>query len=258
MTSTPASTRSGYRPSLGSGTRRMNFSSASPPATPMAAPTAICSDELGRDVPADRAGAAARREQRHQQRDPDRVVGAGLAFQQDARCARRSRGGPSTENTTAGSVGGHAPCPAAAPAASPARTTKCAATAAAAAVTNVPATPTTAIAAGRGAEPPPADVHPAVEQDDRQRHGDDPRDRGELQQRHPRPQLRRHARADEEEGGSRDAQPRAQPVREHRAGSHEADHQDDEPELVGACHWRLIAGRGKRSHFPHLTGLSSG
>src|SRR3984957_6372656 len=43
MTSKPARTRGEYRPSLGSGTRRMNASSASPPATPTATPIVICS-----------------------------------------------------------------------------------------------------------------------------------------------------------------------------------------------------------------------
>ena len=58
--SAQASVRSGYRPSPGSGTRRMNHSSARPPATPTAAPTRHLQHELGPDV-AERARGSGRR-----------------------------------------------------------------------------------------------------------------------------------------------------------------------------------------------------
>lgn len=48
----PASIRSGYRPSLGSGTLRMNHFSASPAPTPTAAPISICSAKTNATRPA--------------------------------------------------------------------------------------------------------------------------------------------------------------------------------------------------------------
>ena len=76
MTSTPASTRGEYKPSLGSGTRRMNCSSARPPATPMAVPTAICSTNSVTTCQTTDPALPCAASKRGEQRDPHRVVGA--------------------------------------------------------------------------------------------------------------------------------------------------------------------------------------
>jgi len=141
MTRAPASTRSGYRPSLGSGTRRMNPTSSAPPTAPTAAPTASCTRNAAAMLPAacrPAAGPAA-------SRLANRAIPTGsLAPDSPSRMvplrpatSRR----PSTENITAGSVGASAVPSSNADHQS--RSNRAwASTAKAAAVTNVPATPT--------------------------------------------------------------------------------------------------------------------
>ncbi len=140
MTRTPARTRGEYRPSLGSGTRRMNASRARPPATPTATPTAICSANSAATcqatlpAPPWAASSAASRAMVTGSLAPDSPSSS-----TPVRPAISRR--PNTENTTAGSV---------AATAVPTSRARCqlmpatyrAATAVPAAVTSVPATPT--------------------------------------------------------------------------------------------------------------------
>ena len=145
---------------------------------------------------------------------------------------------PNTENTTAGSV---------AATAVPTSRARCqlmpatyrAATAVPAAVTSVPAVPVQMMARRGGAEPLPADVHAAVEQDDRERHRDDPLHGLHRQRRGARPELRRDDGRDEEERGRRHPEPRAEPVGQHGRGPGQPDHQDDEAELGLPAHRRV-------------------
>ena len=144
-TSTLARVRSGYRPSLGSETRRMNHSRARPPTRPRAAPTPIWSPNspttwtsapLLRDPTVSKLTKRAMPTGSFAPDSPSRIVEERPGI---SRC-------PRTENTTAGSVGAMAvPSSSATYQLKP--KPKCATTATAAAVRNVPATPTTTMGA---------------------------------------------------------------------------------------------------------------
>src|SRR5664279_5686297 len=145
MTNALARVRSGYRPSAGRAMRRMNHSRARPPTTPATRPTLICrtnpavtDSTLPAVIPpaANNATIRAMPTGSFAPDSPSRMS--------PLRPATSRR--PSTENTTAGSVGEiAAPSRAARYQSSP--NAQCASTAAAAAVRNVPATPITAIGA---------------------------------------------------------------------------------------------------------------
>ena len=143
--SAQARVRSGYSPSLGSGTRRVNHSSAAPPATPTAAPTPIWS----RNSPPTFANAPALRPPAAIRLAISAIPTGSFAPDSPSRMmplrpeiSRR----PRTENTTAGSVGATA-------VATSTETYQArpnamwASRAPAATVRNVPSTPTTAIGA---------------------------------------------------------------------------------------------------------------
>src|SRR5919108_2637656 len=141
MTRAPARTRSGYRPSLGSGSRCMDATSSHPPAIPTTAPTASCTRNSPAMRPAASRPAAGPAASRLAMRamptgslapdSPSRMVPLRPAI------SRR----PRTENTTAGSVGASAvPSSSAGRQSRPNRTWT--STARAAVVTKVPATPT--------------------------------------------------------------------------------------------------------------------
>jgi hypothetical protein len=145
ISSAQASVRIGYSPSLGSGTRRVNHSSATPPAAPIAAPTNICSTNSPPTCPKAprlsppapiRLAIRAMPTGSFAPDSPSRIV----PLRPETSCW------PSTENTTAGSVG------ATAVATSSARyqlrpNATCTKPAVAAAVKNVPMTPVLAIGA---------------------------------------------------------------------------------------------------------------
>ena len=139
---------------------------------PIAAPTTICTANSHETVPERRATAGAlHAEQRDHHRDADRIVRARLAFEQRAgpavdllaaqhredhgRVGRRERG-PEQHRLGPTQVEDHrvpvSPCR------RPSAT--------------VPATPSQTTAPAWLPEPPPADVHAAVEQDDDERRGD--------------------------------------------------------------------------------------
>jgi hypothetical protein len=84
--------------------------------------------------------------------------------------------------------------------------------------------------AGGGAEPRPAYVHTAVEQDDDERDGHDPLDRSVRHVPHRRHEVRGDRRAGEEDGRRRDAQPLAQPVGQDGEQADECDAEDDPAE----------------------------
>ena len=145
MHRTLARTRGAYRPSLGSGTRRMNASRPMPPATPTAVPTAICSANslttCQATPPAVPCAASSA---------PSSAIPTGSLAPDSPSSSTPVRPAisrrPNTENTTAGSVAATAvPTSRASRQSIPA--TKCAAAAAPAAVTRVPATPTQTMAA---------------------------------------------------------------------------------------------------------------
>ena len=156
-------------------TRRISQTAADPPPSPTAAPTTICSaNSPPTDADAPPAGrAAARASSADHQRDADRVVGAGLALEDRAGCGRAISRPPSTENTTAGSVGASAvPSSSAdAPAEAEQHVRQHGHRAA---VTSVPDHPDHSTGAGAGRSLRHPDVHAAVEQDQHQRHRDDP------------------------------------------------------------------------------------
>ena len=81
MTKALARVRSGYRPSAGRATRRMNHNSPRPPTTPTTTPTLICRTNWPATPAGSPAVDAAGRQQRDHQRDADRVVRSGLALQ---------------------------------------------------------------------------------------------------------------------------------------------------------------------------------
>ena len=124
--------------------------------TPTAAPTAICransADALG---DRGRPGAGARRQQADHQGDADRVVRSRLTLQDGPGPARRSPGGPARRTPPPGRSG-TTRCRSTTPAGQSNPNSTCAATANAAAVTTVPATPshTTAPAAARNRRHP--------------------------------------------------------------------------------------------------------
>ena len=137
--------------------------------------------ELGHHVPGDGAGAAVRRQQRGEQRDPDRVVGARLALEQHPGPAGDLP--PAEHGEHHGRVGGrhrrpHEQRQVPAHARDVVRGHR-----GARGGDERSGDPGPDDGGGGGAEPAPADVHAAVEQDDRQRHGDDVLDRGGGQHR---------------------------------------------------------------------------
>lgn len=140
-----ASARNGSSPAPGSGTWPMNHSIALPPSTPTAEPTPI----WNRNCPPTWAKAAPDRPPA-ESRPAISAIPTG-SFAPDSRSSRVPLGPaisrcPSTENTTAGSVG--ATAVAASRAGYQSRpTTTCRNSAAPAAVRNVPTTPTTATTA---------------------------------------------------------------------------------------------------------------
>ena len=109
------------------------------------------------------------------QSDPGRIVDTGLALERRARAARRSRADQAPRTSP---LGRSAPeQPRSTPASVQSKpSAKCANTATTAAVANVPSTPNERIGTGGSAEPSPANVHAAVEQDHDQRHDRDPLD----------------------------------------------------------------------------------
>src|SRR5215469_10041667 len=216
MHRTLTSTRGAYSPSLGSGTRRMNASRAMPPATPTAVPTAICKANSVTTCQATPAAEPCAASSAASSAIPTGSLAPDSPSSSTPVRPATSRR-PNTEKTTAGSV--------AATAVPSSRASR----------QSIPATKCAAVAA-------PADVHAAVEQDDRQRHGDHAFHCRNRQQCRVRPQLRRDARADQEERRRRDAQPRAQPVGKHGGDSDQADHQHDKAELVGPRHRAILTG----------------
>ena len=89
---------------------------------------------------------------------------------------------------------------------------------------------------GRRAEPPPADPHAAVEQDDCQRQCDDPLDCRERQRAEPGPDIRRHSRADQEERRSGNPQALADPAGQHRRGPGQRRHQHCQAKRADSTH----------------------
>src|SRR6266508_3815366 len=217
MSRTLASTRSGYRASLGSGTRRMNTTSSAPPATPTIAPTASWS----RNAPAMPPAAPSPSIWSVVSRLAIRAMPTGsLAPDSPSRMvplrpvtSRR----PTTENTTAGSVGASA-----VPSSNAARHSRpnrmWARTASAAAVTKVPATPTQT-------------TGPAAWRNRRQ-----PLDGGD---RHL-PERRHHVggdrRGQQEDRGRGDPDPVADPVRQHRRHDRGGGDQRDQREVLDVAH----------------------
>lgn len=144
MTRTAASVRSAYRPSFGSGTRRMNSSSSQPPASPIPAPTAICSANVTAMWPiADPAEPVAPISATSSAMPTGSLAPDSPSSMTPVRPPTSRR--PSTENTTAGSVGDRA-VPSSSASRQPIPNRKCAAVAMTPAVTNVPATPSQPIA----------------------------------------------------------------------------------------------------------------
>ena len=92
--------------------------------------------------------------------------------------------------------------------------------------------------AGGAAEPLPADMHPAVEQDDGQRDRDDPLDGGDRQLTQRRQDIRGHRRRDQEDRRRRDPDPLADPVEQDRCDDRRADDQHQEREVFDIAHRR--------------------
>ena len=84
MTNAKTSVRIGYRPSPGSETLRISFISTRAPITPIARPTVIEIAKSATTAP-ERGVSLSRVEDRDHQRDPDRVVRAGLALEDRSR-----------------------------------------------------------------------------------------------------------------------------------------------------------------------------
>jgi hypothetical protein len=90
--------------------------------------------------------------------------------------------------------------------------------------------------AGDLAEPPPADVHPTVEQDHRQRHRHHPLDGGHRHPAQRRYEIGGHRRGQQEDrrGGNPDAF--ADPVGQHRRGDGNGHGQHDQREVLDVAH----------------------
>jgi hypothetical protein len=91
---------------------------------------------------------------------------------------------------------------------------------------------------GGGAESPPADVHPAVEQDHHQRHRDDPLDGGDRQLPQRRDHIRCNRGSDQDDRRCRDPDSFADLVEQHRRGDGQANHQHQQREVLDITHRR--------------------
>jgi hypothetical protein len=89
---------------------------------------------------------------------------------------------------------------------------------------------------GSLAELPPADPHPAVEQDDRQRDGHHPLDGGDRHLPKGRHDIRGDRGSQQEDRRSGDPDPFADPVRHHRPHQGGGGEQDDQREVLDVVH----------------------
>jgi hypothetical protein len=92
--------------------------------------------------------------------------------------------------------------------------------------------------AGCGAEPPPADVHPAVEQDDHQRHRHHPLDGGDRQLTQRWHEVRGQRGGEQEDRRCWDPDQFADPVGQHRRGDGDGNDQHEQREVFDIAHRR--------------------
>ena len=152
---------------------------------------------------------------------------------------------PSTENTTAGSVGARATPRSRAGRQSKPKT-RCASRVTPTVVTSVPTTADPQHRTGRGPEPAPADVHAAVEQQQDQHHRHDPLDRDDRDVVETGDRVRRDRGGHQEDGRRRDPDALAEPVGpdgEQPGHAHDGDEQREGDDVGHGADSRCAGGR---------------
>jgi len=103
---------------------------------------------------------------------------------------------------------------------------------------------------GSGPEPGPADLHPAVEQDEHQGDRDHPLDYQVRRRVQRRDDLDRHGRAHKDQRRGRDLNPLGQPVRQHHDQPHRSGQQHQQGKGLSVCHNGAPPGSGIAEAFP--------